>query len=259
AIPLIYFGYLAYSDDQSWAYCGIPLVVLIAGTMALGPQIDWWWWRRYPPAVSDTLQRMLQSKFAFYQNLDSTGKSKFRTRLALYIRGNDFTAQGPKEIPGDIQAMAAAYAIQVGWHQDNFLLSPFEKIVFYVQAFPSPQYPKHWHASEVFAPDGVVIFSSEHLVKSFVDPNSYYPIGLHEYVKVHQHIYSEIPLPLTDEDWPRLQDIAGFSLDTIQQWIGLDDFGPNTVGMVYYHQYPEALERVLPAAFAAYQRYFLQS
>ena len=136
----------------------------------MGPQIDWWWYERYPPDVDAPVKKMLDKMNPFYNRLNETEKKKFRNRLQLFVTATNFMPKGWEKIPEDAKYAIAANAIQLNFHKEEFLFPQYENIVVYPSPFPSPQYPEHFHPSEVFRKDGVMLFSAEQIIWGLLNP-----------------------------------------------------------------------------------------
>jgi Mlc titration factor MtfA (ptsG expression regulator) len=256
----ILFLFLAWEAHSSYSIYVVPFVIALAFIYILSPQINWWWWTRRPPDMPPKLRELLQRHLPYYQRLANSEKLRFRRRVRLYMEANDFMAKGMEDVTEDLKAVAAICAVQLTFGRKDFLLPKFEHLIFFPQPFPSPQYPKNFHASEIYEEDGAILFSAEQLMKGFLEPHNFYNIGLHEYAKVFERSYPELDIPpLTEDHWLELQQISGFSQAWIQQWINLDPIPLRPVSIVHFFTWPAAFQAQLPELYAAYARLFNQS
>lgn len=238
----------------------VPFVIALAFIYILSPQINWWWWTRRPPDMPPKLRVLLERHLPYYQRLADPEKLRFRRRVRLYMEANDFMAKGMETVTEDLKAVAAICAVQMTFGRKDFLLPKFEHLIFFPQPFPSPQYPKNYHTSEIYEEDGAILFSAEQLMKGFLEPNNFYNIGLHEYAKVFERSYPGLDFPSLHEDhWLELQQISGFSQTWIQNWINLDPIPLRPVSIAHFFNWPEAFQAQLPELYAAYARLFNQS
>ncbi|HMQ47084.1 MAG TPA: zinc-dependent peptidase [Saprospiraceae bacterium] len=263
AIPFVLaalvFLYLTWEVDSRYSWYIVPFVVALALVFVLSPQIDWWWHKKCPPRLRPKIQGLLERFLPYYQKLSESEKQRFRDRVALYMMANDFQAKGMDDPPADLKAVVAACAVQLSFGYPDFLLSPFEYIIFYPQPFPSPQYPEHFHASEIYEEDGVMIFSAEQLMKGFLQPAQFYNIGLHECAKAWERIHHQQDWPeLGAEIWDSLQAISGFSQEAIQRWINLEPIPARPVSIVLFFTFPERFQQVLPELYQRYSVIFNQ-
>ncbi|MEZ4893439.1 MAG: hypothetical protein R2778_10550 [Saprospiraceae bacterium] len=87
-------------------------------------------------------------------------------------------------LPHDIELVLAAQAVTLNFHKEQILFPAFEKVIVYPKPFPSPEHP-YPHSSELYEPDGCLIFSAENLMRAFFNPGKLYQVGLHEYAKAY--------------------------------------------------------------------------
>lgn len=254
ALVLLYLNWTNYGE---YAIYLIPVGVILAIIYALAPQIDWWWYERHPPMPAKGIIDFFERKSPIFQGLPNEQKTKFLNRVQLFIHAKEFMAKGSETVPEDIKAMIAANAVLTTMNKEEFLPPHFEMIVVYRKSFPSPQYPRHFHASEIYDHDGVVLFSAEHLLKSFVEPTAYYNIGLHEFVKIYIYNHPEVDWEeMMLPSWDQLQEVSGFSEKDIKEWIGIEDVEPRDVSICHYFMFPEQMKRVLPELYGTYRSVF---
>jgi hypothetical protein len=256
-ILAIGFLYLTWEVSNSYSLYIIPCVVILAIIYIMSPQIDWWWAKRNPPDLDDKVRAMIHQRLPFYNNLSPEGKTFFRQRVALYLQTKDFKPQVFDRVPEDIKAIIACGAIMVTFNTEDFLLEPFDTLIVYPDAFPSPQYPMDRHSSEVFEEDGVVLFSARHVAHGFLDAQKYYPTFLHEFIQVYRLKYPELKFPsLPAEPWGDLETISGFSREKVEEWIGLPEIDVQLVAAAFFFTRPEQMRTVWPGVFQEFERIF---
>lgn len=263
AVPLLIlalvFLYLTWEVDEKYAIYIVPPIVLIAALYALGPQIDWWWHRRKPPELDPAIRQMLNNRSAYYNNLNAEQKKRFRDRMALFSIATDFKPQALETVPEDVKAAVSFYAVQLTFAYDEFLLEPFENVVVYAAPFPSPQFPQ-WHISETFAEDGVLLFSAPHLLKGFLEPKQYYPVGLHEMAVAFMHKYPGKPYPEPGENaWEDMRQISGVEKDKLFKYMGLSQLPVLPVCITWFFTLPERFKAIRPDLYAAFSEIFQQT
>ncbi len=254
-ILALVFLYLAWEVDGWYGtYALFPLLVL-AVIYVLSPQIDWWWYSRHPPELKAPLRLLLNRHCGFYQGLSVEEKTRFRQRMALYLEGREFIAKGMPSVPEDVRAVIALHAVWLTFHREDFLLEPFDRIVVYPHPFPSPQFPEHWHASELHEEDGVLLFSAGHAMKAFLQPARYYNLVLHEYARAFLARYAR-DLPLKEEEavWERVEGLAGFGKEQIARWRGLPEVELPAVLLVHFLVFPQRFRRHFPEWHARLER-----
>ncbi|GJM31655.1 MAG: hypothetical protein DHS20C18_06560 [Saprospiraceae bacterium] len=251
------FLYLTWEVTESYSVYIVGPVVALALIYVFSPQIDWWWYSRYPPKLDQRVQLLFQKQHSFYQSLSLEEKKRFRDRVALYLVAVEFQPQAMQMVPEDIKAILASCAVQLTLNREDFLLSKFENVVVYPHPFPSPQFPKQFHASEIFAEDGVLLFSAQHLTKGFMKPQHYYHIGLHEYAKVFLLHYPDLQWPTFEASiWEDLEKISRFSHEALLKYINLDKIDPLPVSITHFFVFPTQFREVLPEVYARYTQIF---
>lgn len=259
AAGALFFLYLAWNDSD-YAPWIIPFVLVGAVIWIFSPQINWWWYSRRPPELPDALRALLERGSIFYRALSAADKQRFRHRTALFMMGTDWMPMGwPEEqpLPLDIQLALATQAVTLTWNEPKFLFSNLEKVIVYPYPFPSPQhdYP---HASELYAPDGCLLFSAEQLMASFLQPGSMYNIGMHEYAKAFVLTYPDRPYPALDapDVWTRLEACSRMSRAHVESVVGLAGLEPLPVAIHHYFLFPQAFRAVLPEVATALDAVF---
>ena len=136
------------------------------------------------------------------------------------------------------------------FHKEAFLLPKFENIIVYPHPFPSPQYETKFHASEIYEPDGVVMFCLEHVLRGFVDPRQYLNPAWYEYAKVFAISYPNENLGDWNEvTWSKLETVSGFSGEALERWIGLPDLDLRAMGIAFFFLFPASFQEVLPEQY----------
>jgi hypothetical protein len=252
------FGYLTYDLGEQYAPGLIVFLLLAVLCYVYGPQINWWWWTRHPPDLPKSLHPPLENT-PFYQRLTEEGQRLFRKRVFLFNQAQRWMPQAMDKITEDIKTAISAGAVQVNFHRLNFLYPDYENIVVYAHPFPSPQYPNHMHASEVFEDEhgNGLIFSVEHVMRSFIEPQLYYNVSIHEYADLLIRT-SNINFPAVSNDiWPALEQISGFSHERLLEFIGLDELDPLQVSITHYLVFLERFRMILPDLAAELDEIFL--
>lgn len=246
AIAGLIFLYLAWEVHEGYSWYIIPFVLTISLIFVFSPQIDWYWLKRNPPKLDPPIHHVLTTYHSFYQALPAADKTNFRNRVSLFMIGNDFKAQGAEAVPEDLKGAVAINAVHLTYGLEEFLFRKFETVVMYSHPFPSPQYPKHEHVSELYEEDGVILFAADQLMQGLLYPNKFYNIGLHEYA--HAFILSNPDLPWpqpTEELWEKLEQISGFNKTHIFETINRPDVELLPAIIVHYFIFPEGFKVLL--------------
>jgi Mlc titration factor MtfA (ptsG expression regulator) len=269
-IAFVFFGLAFTAHDGSWAKFGILPFLILAVAYILSPQINWWWYKRNPPPLDIKLQRILDDYFLFYKKLNPELKKRFRDRTALYLLGNDFirpvhpddpdATANRKLVPEDIKAAVAAMSAQLSFGKEDFLTGKFENIIIYPHPFPTPQYGDIFHTSEIYEPDGVILFSSDILMAGFNNPQGYFSIGLYEFAKIFKIMYPSVSYPVLDENiWSDFEKIGGKSRSFIESTVGLEQLDTWGVAVYHFFTFPEKFQKVLPDLYQLLSNIFNQN
>lgn len=253
----ILFLYLAWQDSD-YAIWIIPFVVVAALVYVLSPQINWWWYSRHPQDLSQGLTATLERFCGFYQRLSAAEQRLFRERVVLFRMGTDWTPMAwPDDLlPPDVELALAAQAVTLTFNRPKFLFDKFEKVIIYPKPFPTPEYP-FMHGSELFEPDGCLLFSAEQVMAGFLQAGAY-NVGLHEYAKAFVLTYPTEPYPdlSAPDTWEKLQQAGHFSREQIEFAIGIAGVEPLPVAIHHYFVFPEKFRQVLPRQTATFDRIF---
>lgn len=240
--------YLTLQVNESWSILMVASLVILVASFILAPQINWWWWQRFPPDLPTEMGQLLERHSALYTNLAKEEKREFRRRIFLFHHGHNFMPQVLEKMPLDAQVMIASAPVSMTFNQNEFLFPNFENIVVYPHPFPSPQYETQFHASEIYEPDGVVMFCLEHVLRGFVDPRQFLNPAWYEYAKVYAITYPEKNLgDWSAVEWSKLETISGFSHEALVRWIGLPKLDLQAMGIAFYFLYPNRFQQVLPS------------
>ncbi len=253
------FLYLAWQIDEEYAPWIIPFLLVTALIFILKPEINWWWYRRNPPHLHPGLQRLLERFCLPYQRLDPARQQLFRERVALFILTTDWTPMAfpEDELPQDIQVALAAQAVALTLHQEDFVFEPFEKVIVYPGPFPTQLHPIA-HASELYKPDGCLIFSAEQVMMAFTEPDRWFNVGLYEYARafVDMHPTETWPDWSEEEHWNLLEQTSGMPRSHIESIIGLPDADILGVTIHHYFQFRTRFLEVLPEEAAVLGQIF---
>ena len=150
-------------------------------------------------------------------------------------------------MPPDIELALSAQAVSLTFYEDTFLFDQFEKVIVYPKPFPSPEHP-YPHSSELYAPDGCLIFSAEHVIRAFVHPGKFYQVGLHEYAKAYilNHAQKSWPTFNAEQVWDDLEKLSGMSRAHVENVVGLSGLDPLPVAIHHYFTFPDNFRAVYP-------------
>ena len=256
ALPFVFgaltFLYLAWSVDNKYAPYMVPFLIVGALIYILNPQINWWWYSKHPPKLSEGLTKLLKRFCTFYQNLSIGDKRKFEGRVGLFRMGTNWTPIGwpEDELPPDVELVLAVQAVSLTFNREKFLFTDFEKVIIYPKSFPSPEHP-YPHASELYAQDGCLIFSAEHVMRAYFNPGQLYQVGLHEYAKAFVLAYSKEDWPAFagENVWTGLETASGMSRQNVETTVGLSGLDALPVAIHHFFIFPITFKKVFRGEF----------
>ncbi len=253
------FLYLAWEVDPGYAKYLIPCLVAAALIYVSSPQINWWWWRRNPPDLEPQLHAWLEHNSLFYNSLSAVERRHFRSRIFLQRENIDWTpmAWPDEKVPTDVQLAIASQAAMLTFGHEDFLFEKFEKIIVYPKPFLSPEHPEP-HASELFEPDGCLIFSAEQAMLAAMQPGRFFDPVLYEYARAFALSFPEKALPvLMDETsvWEKLAKV-GHARPQIEETIGLPNLDAQAVAVHHFFTFPARFAAVFPTEAEAMRQVF---
>ncbi len=245
---LVFLG-LAFLVSSSWAVWCIPFAVVLGILVAIRPQLEWAEAKRNPPDLDEQVVELFDRELpAYYQELDAAQRLRFRQRTALVRMATDFKGQGFENVPGDVAALIASQSARLTFAGELVVLGDFENVVLYRHPFPSPNIPDPWHASELFAEDGVLIFSVEQALPGILQRGRFFNTVLYEWIRA----YAIAVLPRADSSaWPdwteAVSAVTGHPAEWVASWVGLPDhIDREAVIEVLFHDYTPAFAKTYP-------------
>jgi Mlc titration factor MtfA (ptsG expression regulator) len=265
-LGLILALYLTDRYNEHYSIWAIPFGLLGALVLIFSPQINWWWYQRYPPKLGEPGVKILEANFPYYKKLSSSNKLKFEQRLSMYIKSSAFvgkfsSSEEDDDVPLDLKIMPLANAVQLTFGFKDYIIKDFETVVFFAQPFPSPNYPKNKHASEINIEDKVLIFSIEQLAFGFKTPTAFYNLGLHEYSKALIYTKPDLNFPEFNElNWDDMELISTWSKETVESVVGLPGHVDIlNVAIHHFFVFPAKFNVILPQVYQLLSNIFNQN
>ena len=254
ALAILYYAWTYEGDYSIWL---VVLVVLCAVTIVMAPQIDWWWISKYPPKTPIPIKKMFEAKSNYFRQIDNSLKDFYFHRVEMFYKAFDWIPQGYDTIPGDVQYVLCGYAAQLTMNKDKFLFKHWEKIVLYKHPFPSPQFPKALHNSEIFQEDNVMLYNIEAVMLGFLEPYTHFPVGLYEMSRAYCETFKlQLIKDENDFNTEHAELISGKAFDWVTSGIGLNRIDMNGVAIVFYFLFHENLQKYKPELFAQCTKVF---
>lgn len=263
AAAFVYIAYKAYNSSNYLDpinYLMLPLLVIIMVLHLFKPQINHWWHKKNPPKLAKFIINWLDSHSAFYNKLSDSNKTKFRDRLSIHLESREFSLmRAEKEnLPEDLKAIIAHNLIQLTFGQDDYLLDPYERVVVYNHAFPTPK-KKFLHTAEVDHEDGLILISTEQLFPAMLNKHEFYNVGMHAYTEAYLNKYNTLPLPsLPLEINAKLEKISNHRISKVHETVGYEIENIHIVVINYFFLFPVRFKEELPEQYEAYAKIFNQ-
>lgn len=256
AIIMILIVAVILPREQDWmSVFIIPFIFLGTLSYVFSPQLNWWWYQKHPPELPGNLGNLLLKYFPFYQNLSAENKTRFRRRTSMYLEARGFKAMAggeERDVPLDLKLIIAANSIMITFGSKDFILDKFERIFVYLQAFPTPDRP-YLHASELNEEDTCFLFSAEHIVLAFQQPDKFYNLVLHEFARAFQMTFPK-------KNYPELKDATWeyWKKDNISKFLAIpeDEITQLGVSFNFFFQNPQKFKSLMPDDFERYKQVF---
>lgn len=242
--------------DPNHSYWLIPPVILLVAVYVFHPQIDFWWYKYQPPLLDEPILKWLSLYSSYFQSLEFEDKKKFATRMALFIKAKEFIAIGEEreKVPEDIKAIASLNAIKLTMHKEKFMLNPYERIVLYKHAFPSPLH-RFLHTVETHHEDGVIIFSIEHLVPGITRQKEFYDISMHGYAEAYLQKDPPTDWIMPSDFKEGVSKVVPFNFKHIQANTGFEQLNEQAVAITLYLTSEESFRAVFPELYIKIKEY----
>lgn len=260
-IPLVVGGmlflYLGWKFDGKYAIWMTPFLVGLAVVYFLQSEINWSRYTRKPDDLPPTLSAILARYSPYYRRLNEEERLHFRQRVGLFSMGTDWMAQGfpDDRLPQDVELAIAAQAVSLTLHRRDFLFEKFEKVIVFPGPFPSEQHPGA-HASELYEPDGCLLFSAEQTMMAFAEPERWFNVALYEYARAFALSWPAESLPDFEGREAQLERISGMPMGAIEAIVGLRHPDLRAVGICHYIVFEERFREALPELADALDRVF---
>jgi Mlc titration factor MtfA (ptsG expression regulator) len=252
-------GLLAWYEvlPNEWKWIVVIPLAIGTGAFVVRRGLMEWWYAKYPPQLDD-LERGILSRFMpYYTALDPQLKKEFEQRLALFRLQKVFQMRGADNLPGDIQLLVAATAIQLtlGLSFEKELFPRLGTIILFPKTFITPNINQQLHAVE-FNEDKAYFDSLFLAVNTFVtglkNPKQYYNMGLYGFAKAlrHERGWDTAALPYPQKELlASLHVLRNFPIGYIFQYTGLYDFEPLELAIEHFFTHPKQMQEELPQVY----------
>ncbi len=241
--------------DQ-YSYWLIPVVVALAVLYVMHPEIDGWYVKNHPQRLPKGMVRFIEDHLPVTALMDTAQRADFEKATFTYLKSTTFMPQGFEQVPEDLKVVVAASgfaltAFRSEWHKK---IMAFENIVIYRHPFPSPQYPKYLHSSEMYIKDQVILLCADHFMKAFRYPQQYFNTAMYEWAKV---IFLD-EKPEFEINLEALPQISGFENEVIVDYIGLPESYVHweAVATTYFFIFPVRYKMHMDTSYERISKFF---
>ena len=143
--------------------------------------------------------------------------------------------------------MALGPAIRLGLTHEDPMAKHYHKIVFYHNAFPTPELP--WlHLCETEHEDGVLILASDALEAAHINPAAFFNTALYEWCGIYIRLHDpgkEIALE-EQEAWSHIEVMMHTERKKLHDYLGLPQINHLAVLLMCYLNDPKVFRQRLP-------------
>lgn len=133
----------------------------------------------FPKKMDESGKAVLRAEFSFYRNLSPVRKAYFEHRVLSFIENYKFVGRNDLEVTRDMKLKVAATAIMLTFGMRRYLLTVFEGIIIYPDAFESAN--GNLHKGEFNPTVRAIVFSWKHFEEGLDFENDNLNLGLHEF------------------------------------------------------------------------------
>lgn len=250
-------GYMAVfnilPDAWKWLFI-IPLVITV-GTYIVRRGIYEWWIGTHPPKLSGKEIDILEKHFPYYRRLGAEHKRKFDGRVAVFRDQKKFQMRAADKVPGDIQLLLSATAIQLtmGFLDQREFFPKLATVIMFPKTFITPEISHKSHVVEVNQDRfDCLLIAVNMFVKGLQYPQEFYNSGLYGFAKAFR-----LEKGLSDEDLPiggealadKLVRIRAFPYNYVFQYTGFKHYELFEMCVEQFFLYSEAMQAELPEIY----------
>jgi len=256
AIALMILSYLAfygYILGYEWVLV-IPLLTGVSGFM-LKRAIYEWWQSRHPAGLSAKEIDILYKYFPYYNRLGADHKVEFEKRISVFRDQKKFQMRGAEKIPGDIQLLLSATAIQftMGFPYQKEFFTKLAAIILFPKTFITPDLRNQLHSYEVNRDKfNCLLISVNMFVLGLQNPKGYYDsalLGFAKLFKFEKNIQdSDIPYDREKLIY-ELHENRGFAPNYIFSYTGLNEYELFEMCTEQFFALPQIMKDKMPEVY----------
>lgn len=249
-LGVVITGYFIFFKDRDdlVLWLGLSLLILVIG-YTFQFQIDQLMIRGVPQRLDEPMRQMLLATAPAFVRMPPQTRAMVEDRMKRWVMKKEFINKNEQDAPEDVKYILAWYAVWLTIHQESFLYTGIDRIVFYHHPFLSPQHSDDAHIFELESEDGTLIISVPHLIRGHME-KGLYNLALHAMANAYALAYFRQPVKWPTDIWNRLEEISSIPKGKIDAYIGLPVTDPWPVAVHHQFTYSGAVipevQMVLP-------------
>ena len=256
AILLGVLGYLAffgYIRGYEWLLI-FPLITGLSGFL-LKRAIYEWWIGRNPEGLSAMEIDILDKHFPYYKRLGAEHKIEFEKRISVFREQKKFQMRAAEKIPGDIQLLVSASAIQftMGSPYEKEYFSKLAAVILFPRTFITPELNHQQHSVEVNRENfDCLLLAVNMFVLGLKKPREYYDSALYGFAKLFklQNNIQDSEIPYEREQLIyELIELRKFKSNYIFCYTGLKEYELFEMCSEQFFALPQMMKEKLPAVY----------
>jgi Mlc titration factor MtfA (ptsG expression regulator) len=250
---LAYFAFNGYMPGYEWIII-IPLLTGVSGFM-LKRAIYEWWISRYPAGLSGKEIDILHKYFPYYRRLGTEHKVEFEKRISVFRDQKKFQMRAAEKIPGDIQLLVSASAIQLtmGFPYQKEFFTNLAAVVLFPRTFITPEMNQQLHSVEINRENfDCLLLSVNMFVLGLKQPQAYYDSALYGFAKLFK-----LENKIEDSDIPydrekliyELHENRGFAPNYIFNYTGINEYELFEMCTEQFFALPQLMKDKMPKVY----------
>jgi Mlc titration factor MtfA (ptsG expression regulator) len=250
---LAYLSFNGYLPGYEWLML-IPLLTGLSGFL-LKRAIYEWWNSRHPAGLSGKEIDILDKYFPYYKRLGAEHKVEFENRVSVFRDQKKFQMRAAEKIPGDIQLLVSASAIQftMGFPYQKEFFTKLAAVILFPRTFITPEMSHQLHSVEVNRENfDCLLLSVNMFVLGLKQPQSYYDSALYGFAKLFK-LENEIQ----DSDIPydrdkliyELHQNRGFQPNYIFSYTAINEYELFEMCSEQFFAMPQLMREKMPAVY----------
>lgn len=257
-ILTVVLGLLALTENLpvEIRWIGVLPFSIGVGLFIIRQGINEWWYSKYPPGLAQLEKDIIARCCSYYIKLNKENKRIFEERVSVFRLQKKFQMRGADKIPGDIQLLLSASAVQLtmGFENQKEFFEELGMIVLFPKLFITPDINTQLHAVELNQDKyDCLLFSVKPFVDGLMRPTEHYHTGLHGMAKAFKLANNitdkQVPCEEPKELLVKLHHLRGFQLGYQFQYTGLGDMEVFEMCTEHFFQCPERLQETLPDVY----------